>query len=158
MEPYLPQDVFVQLNQPIPKVLVSPQRYIQGPGVINHIGSYLSLLNVKSAGLLASERGLASQGAIVLDSLKHAGIGGVSSKFNGECSRLEIETHVEYFRPRRVGCLIAAGGGKLTLWSAVEVGIRKYRFPSLHISGDMEKLFKILGLGFGVPENMSGCL
>ena len=114
MEPYLPKDVFVQSNQPIPKVLVSPQRYIQGPGVINHIGSYLSLLNVKSAGLLASERGLATQGAIVLDSLKNAGIGGVSSKFNGECSRLEIETQVEYFRPLRVGCLIAAGGGKLT--------------------------------------------
>ena len=114
MEPYLPKDVFVQSDQPIPKVLVSPQRYIQGPGVINHIGSYLSLLNVKSAGLLASERGLATQGAIVLDSLKNAGIGGVSSKFNGECSRLEIETQVEYFRPLRVGCLIAAGGGKLT--------------------------------------------
>ena len=114
MEPYLPKDVFVQSDQRIPKVLVSPQRYIQGPGVINHIGSYLSLLNVKSAGLLASERGLATQGAIVLDSLKNAGIGGVSSKFNGECSRLEIETQVEYFRPLRVGCLIAAGGGKLT--------------------------------------------
>ena len=114
MEPYLPKDVFVQSDQPIPKVLVSPQRYIQGPGVINHIGSYLSLLNVKSAGLLASERGLATQGAIVLDSLKNAGIGGASSKFNGECSRLEIETQVEYFRPLRVGCLIAAGGGKLT--------------------------------------------
>ena len=92
MEPYFPADVFADPRQPPPKVLVSPQRYIQGPGVIKRLASYLSLLNVKSAGLLVSERGLATQGALVLDSLKTAGIDGLDARFNGECSRPEIET------------------------------------------------------------------
>ena len=113
MEPYFPADVFADSRQPPPKVLVSPQRYIQGPGVIKRLASYLSLLNVKSAGLLVSERGLATQGAVVLDRLKTAGIEGLSARFNGECSRPEIEMHVEHFRPLQIGCLIAAGGGKV---------------------------------------------
>ena len=110
---FSPEDVFAHPAGAAPMVLLAPQRYIQGPGVLNRLGTYISLLKVKRAGLLGSERGLASQGTIILDSLTAAGIEGLSSRFNGECSVPEIESQTEIFKALEVGCLIAAGGGKL---------------------------------------------
>ena len=69
---YSPKDIFAKRGGPLPRALVAPQRYIQGPGVINHIGHYLSLLKVRRVGVLASRRGLGSQGLQVADSLQAA--------------------------------------------------------------------------------------
>ena len=70
VDPYNPRDVFTVANETPPRVLVAPQRYVQGPGVIDHIGQYFSLLNVDRVGILASRRGLSAQGAQVVDSLR----------------------------------------------------------------------------------------
>lgn len=110
---YSPKDVFAGANETPPRVLVAPQRYIQGAGVINYIGRYLSLLNVNRAGILASSRGLKAQGVQVADSLKSRNIDSVNSQFEGECSLHNIESHVEELQHQQIDCLIAVGGGKL---------------------------------------------
>jgi glycerol dehydrogenase len=93
-------------------VLLAPQRYIQGNGVLDHMGSYLSLLNARRAGILVSTRGQQADGARVIDSLENSGIDPVISTFNGECSLNEINLHVGYLESKSVDCLIAIGGGK----------------------------------------------
>lgn len=110
---YSPKDIFAKGGGPLPRALVAPQRYIQGPGVINHIGHYLSLLKVRRVGVLASRRGLGSQGLQVADSLQAAHMIAINSQFNGECTNDEIELHVTLLSDQKIDCLIALGGGKV---------------------------------------------
>ena len=110
---YSPKAVFSSTNQLPPRVFIAPQRYIQGPGVLDHIGQYMSLLKVSRAAILASKRGLSAQGAQVTRSLRKENIDSVHAQFNGECSRQEIEAQVELLRDQKPDCLVAVGGGKL---------------------------------------------
>jgi glycerol dehydrogenase len=113
-KPYTPKAVFTHKNETPPRVLVAPQRYIQGAGVLDHTGHYInSLMKVQRAGILASRRGLGAQGAQVTRSLKAESIESVSAQFNGECCLPEIETQVEALVDQRIDCLIAVGGGKV---------------------------------------------
>lgn len=109
---YFPHAIFATEGSPTPRVLVAPQRYIQGEGVLDHTGKYLSLLNANRAGVLVSKRGQQADGARVIDSLKNAGIEPVICIFNGECSHEEIDLHVDSLRSESLDCLIAVGGGK----------------------------------------------
>ena len=111
-ELYLPRSIFTGRNEPTPRVMVAPQRYIQGPGVINQIDRYISLVNVSRAAILASKRGLAAEGACVEECLKGSNIECVNALFDGECSRQEIEKHVAALADKKLDCLIAVGGGK----------------------------------------------
>ena len=113
--PYDPTTVFSQANETPPRVLVAPQRYIQGAGVLNHVGRYIkSLMGVKRAAILASRRGLDAQGAQVAKSLQANSIDSVNARFNGECTIAEIGSHAEALQDQRVDCLIAVGGGKVS--------------------------------------------
>ena len=112
---YLPQDIFAPSdrgNLPVPRVFISPQRYIQGRGVLRSVGRYLSLMRAKRVALLMSERGSRNEGAQLLDGLRSAGIESVVATFRGECSIEEITAHVEALSKERIDCVIAAGGGK----------------------------------------------
>ena len=111
-ELYSPRSIFTGRNEPTPRVMVAPQRYIQGPGVINQIDRYISLVNVSRAAILASKRGLAAEGACVAECLKGSNIECVNALFDGECSRQEIEKHVAALADKKLDCLIAVGGGK----------------------------------------------
>ena len=113
--PFDPQSVYAPAGsnvQSVPRVFISPQRYIQGQGVLEETGRYLSLLNSQRAGVLASRRGLAAEGAALVGSLEGAGIDVVTSTFNGECSLAEIDSHAAHLAEAGVDCLIAVGGGK----------------------------------------------
>ena len=99
-------------NASVPRVFISPQRYIQGRGVIEESGRYLSLVGSKRCAVLVSSRGLAADGARLIESLKSSQIEAVVSTFNGECSIEEVRTHVSYLEGESVDCLIAVGGGK----------------------------------------------
>mgnify|MGYP005697378507 CR=1 FL=1 len=59
--------------------MVAPQRYIQGPGVLNHIDRYLSLMNIHRVGILASKRGLAAEGQRIAEKLKSSNIESVET-------------------------------------------------------------------------------
>jgi glycerol dehydrogenase len=112
---YLPGDVFApstRANLPVPRVFISPQRYIQGRGVLRDVGRHLSLMHARRVALLISERGARGEGAQLLESLHAAGIEAIVRTFHGECSVQEIASHVEALSGRSVECVIAAGGGK----------------------------------------------
>ena len=113
--PFDPQSVYAPVGsneQSVPRVFISPQRYIQGQGVLEEAGRYMSLLNSQRSGVLASRRGLAADAARLISSLEGAGIEVAVSTFNGESSLAEIESHVVHFAEADVDCLIAVGGGK----------------------------------------------
>jgi glycerol dehydrogenase len=112
---YSPGEIFAPATRgdlPLPRVFVAPGRYVQGQGVIDCIGRYLSLVPSRRAALLMSERGSRNEGARIIESLRLADIEHVTSIFNGECSLEEITAHVEFLANERIDCVIAAGGGK----------------------------------------------
>src|SRR5262245_13523154 len=112
---YLPQELFAPSgrgNLPVPRVFISPQRYIQGRGVLRGVGRYLSLMRAKRVAVLMSERGSRNEGGELLDGLRSASIEPVVSTFKGECSLEEITAHVAALSEKDVECVIAAGGGK----------------------------------------------
>jgi len=108
---YDPSSVFTVAGETPPRVLAAPQRYIQGPGVIDHIGQYVSLLKVARAGVLADSRGLATQGAQVAKSLEANNIEPVNTLFSGQCSLVEIEAQTAALEGQQLDCLVAVGGG-----------------------------------------------
>ena len=114
-EAYSPFEVFAPASRgdlPRPRVFIAPQRYVQGRGVLSGIGRYLSLVHAKRVALLTSERGRRSEGALLLEGMRSAGIESVSRIFGGECSLEEITAHAEALAEQRIDALIAAGGGK----------------------------------------------
>jgi glycerol dehydrogenase len=110
--PYFPHGIFTGRGEQTPRVFVSPQRYIQGVGVLDHIGRYLGLLSAKRTGILISKRGQGADGIRVTDSLASKKIDHVIATFGGECSLPEIEQHVANLAGQKLDCLIAVGGGK----------------------------------------------
>lgn len=109
---FFPQPLFATDDIPTPRVFVSPQRYIQGDGVIDHIGSYLSLIRARRCAVLVSLRGSQADGKRIVASLEREGIEPIISIFNGESSVAEAERHTQILTNRDVDSLIAAGGGK----------------------------------------------
>ncbi|MEO8602845.1 MAG: glycerol dehydrogenase [bacterium] len=95
-----------------PRVFIAPQRYVQGPGVLAHMGRYLSLLRVRRVAVLISAGGQMRHGGALVDSLRDAGIDSVVSRFGGECSLEEIEPHARTLQSASVDCVLAVGGGK----------------------------------------------
>ncbi len=111
---YLPQAVFLagaRQRQPPPRVFISPQRYVQGEGVLDCFGNYLSLVGARRPGLLISRRGEQNEGRPLQTSLREKGMEARVSLFRGECSLEEIQHHVQVF-DTGIDCLIAVGGGK----------------------------------------------
>jgi glycerol dehydrogenase len=110
--PYLPHGLFSSPRTP--RVMIAPQRYIQGDGVLDETGRYLSLVKSQRAAILISRRGQQAEGKRLLASLESAGIEPVVVTFNGECSIEEVDQQTAVLResPQRVDCLLAVGGGK----------------------------------------------
>lgn len=109
---FFPQTIYSNKKGPVPRVMIAPQRYIQGAGVLANTGKYLQLLGAKQVGILASTRGLNADAKTVIKSLREQGIVVHTAAFDGECSLQEIDTQVEAFSDKFVDCLIAIGGGK----------------------------------------------
>lgn len=112
-KPFSPHEFFAATdNFQAPRVFAAPQRYIQGDGVLAKIGSYVSMINVRKAGILITPRGEKRHGEVLLKSLNDAGIEAISTSFGGECSYLEIDSRTAQLRDENIDCLIAVGGGK----------------------------------------------
>ena len=109
---FFPQTIYANRKGPAPRVLLAPQRYIQGQGVLANTGKYLQLLGAKRVGILASSRGLKADAKTVINSIEAKGLEVHTSAFDGECSLAEIDKQVEAFSDKFVDCLIAVGGGK----------------------------------------------
>ena len=108
---FFPQPIYASAEK-VPRVLVAPPRYIQGPGVLASVGRYLTISNVKRAVVFASSRGLAEQGPVLKSSLQEAQISSLECCFPGECSLEAIDAAVLALAAEQVDCLIAVGGGR----------------------------------------------
>jgi glycerol dehydrogenase len=116
-EPFSPDKVFsaeASSNKIIPNVLNSPQKYIQGDGVLNDLGLYLGLIHSKHTAVLVSGGGEKRFGEMISQSLKRSGIAGILVTFSWESSFEEIERVTELLRKGKtpVDSVVAIGGGK----------------------------------------------
>lgn len=116
-KPFSPQPIFaVENSDPpsVPRAFISPHRYIQAEGVLDHLGRYLSLISAKKAAIYITEGGQRRVGSRILQSLEGAQIQAVVEIFRGECSLAEVERAVTALENEDapVDCLIAVGGGK----------------------------------------------
>ena len=116
-DPYLPQNVFapqVDGYGAVPRVLIAPQRYVQGDGIIRELGRYLSLVPSERASILISAGGQRRIGPRIIESLRAAGIESVVATFQGECSVEEVERVAATLRAASppVDSVVAVGGGK----------------------------------------------
>jgi glycerol dehydrogenase len=116
-EPFSPDKVFsaeASSNKIIPNVLNSPQKYIQGDGVMKDLGLYLGLIHSKHAAVLVSEGGQKRFGETISQSLRRSGIVLTLVTFKGESSYEEIERIAELLRKEKppVDSVVAIGGGK----------------------------------------------
>lgn len=102
-------------GQALPRIFGTAARYIQGPGVLESAGYYLSRLGFSRCAVLASSRGMAAEGGRVQASMVEAGLLPEPLIFGGECSYQEILSQVEALRALEapVDGLVAVGGGKI---------------------------------------------
>ncbi|MEM7345435.1 MAG: glycerol dehydrogenase, partial [Chloroflexota bacterium] len=110
---YKPGAIFSTDNY-IPRVMIAPSRYIQGPDALEHLGRYLSLIPAKKVGLLITEGGQQRFGTRINQTLRAADIEPTVEIFQDECSYEEAERAATTLRQKKQGldCLIAVGGGK----------------------------------------------
>jgi glycerol dehydrogenase len=115
-EPFLPHAIFSNLpvnnNAAPPRVLAAPCRYIQGKGVIDSLGRYLSVVPSRRPLILLTDGGRRRLGQRIDRSM--ARIQGSVETFRGECSFEEVERLVVTARKATpaVDCVVAVGGGK----------------------------------------------
>jgi len=115
--PYSPQELFSEDSDESfepPCVLIFPHRYIQGNGVLDRLGHYLSVISSCRPAVLMTVGGKGRFGNRVEKSLSSAGMEARMEIFEGECSFEEVERLAGVFRTtgKPVDSVIAVGGGK----------------------------------------------
>lgn len=95
-----------------PVTMICPSRYVQGKGLMKEIGAYAGRLG-KKAMCLISEGGIKREGATIEKSFKDAGLGLAFEKFNGECTREEIDRLTQIVKSSDFDVVIGVGGGKI---------------------------------------------
>ena len=124
-------------NHNIPRVFISPSRYIQGPEVLQHIGRYLKILPSTRPLILISPSGRKRFGKSIATSLSENNLTGSFLSFEGECSLEEINrviTEVEENGWNEADSFVAVGGGKCVDAGksiAHRLGLPSVIFPSL---------------------------
>jgi len=111
---YFPQEVFAGDASPqhSPRTIIAPHRYIQGDGVLDHLGRYLSIVPSRRPAILITEGGMKRVGDRIITSLRKAGMDHEILIFEGECSDEEVERHVKRLQGHKTDSLIVVGGGK----------------------------------------------
>ena len=97
----------------VPRVFVSPQRYVQGEGVLGDVGRYVKkLIDPGHVVMLMSARRASTEGLVLGDSLARTGIASTVAVFDGECSFGEIGRHAAAANSVGADAVVAVGGGK----------------------------------------------
>lgn len=112
--PYLPGEMFGVITESgsAPRAFISPQRYVQGLGVLDRLGEFVSLVGATSAAVLASSRAQLTEGARAESALTRAGVPSRFATFGGECTLDEVDAHVGRLMGSGVDVIVAVGGGK----------------------------------------------
>lgn len=93
------------------KIIMSPNRYIQGEGELSKIKQHISALG-DSFLVIADEFIMSITKNIVEDSFKGSDLALVFEKFNGECSRQEIDRLRKVCSSNNCNVVVGIGGGK----------------------------------------------
>ncbi len=93
------------------KILISPNKYVQGSGAINDLGKLLSVYG-KKAILIGGQRAFATMLDVVKNTFPAAGIEYITHDFQGECSKSEINRLVDEVNKNSVDIVVGVGGGK----------------------------------------------
>ena len=93
------------------KIIISPSKYVQGENALNSIGEYVKPLGQKSLAI-ADDFVTGLVGEQVAESFATADSQLVLEKFNGECSRQEIERLIALAESNQSDVIIGIGGGK----------------------------------------------
>ncbi|HSM36734.1 MAG TPA: glycerol dehydrogenase, partial [Longimicrobiales bacterium] len=93
--------------------LIAPARYVQGPGVLDDLGRYVSPLRVSRAALLLSPGGSTRFGGRIRKGLARTGVDALEVAFGGESSAAEVERIVGLLEGEAgIDHVITVGGGK----------------------------------------------
>ncbi len=101
------------------KILISPSKYVQGPGEMKQLGSYAAAYG-KKALVLISKGGYKRIGSLIEESFASTDCAIVFDHFNGECSRTEINRLTALMTEK--SCDLVIGGLPVTL---KELGIEE---------------------------------
>lgn len=93
------------------KVMISPGRYVQGPGAIHEIGGHIKNLGA-TALVLGGKNGLGSVRAAMETSFAAQGLEVWFEPFGGECSKKEIERIGSIIAAKKITVVVGVGGGK----------------------------------------------
>ncbi len=97
-----------------PTGLIAPARYVQGPGLLDHLGRFLAMVPSTRPAVYISSGGMRRHGEQLLGGLRAMHIEATVEIFEGECSYTEIERAAASLRSKDTpfDSLIAVGGGK----------------------------------------------
>ncbi len=114
-------------------VLICPQKYVQGRGVLNELGSYAAILGSKAVVLWDGVvRGLV--GEVVLAGMRSANVEVVDVLYGGESTREEASRVADIIRQEHAQVSIGIGGGKTldtAKAAAWEAGVRMISVPTV---------------------------
>lgn len=95
------------------KILISPSKYIQGPGELKNLGKYVEHLG-KTALILITESGNKRVGARIEEGFKTSKASMKVCCFNKECSRVEVDRIIDkYVKNGDCDIIVGVGGGKV---------------------------------------------
>ncbi len=94
------------------RVFISPSKYLQGAGELDHLGEYTKVYGSKALTVI-SAGGLSRFGERVSASFDAAGVECVYDNFNGECSQSEIDRLVGIVKDCGADVVVGLGGGKI---------------------------------------------
>ncbi|HWR39153.1 MAG TPA: glycerol dehydrogenase [Patescibacteria group bacterium] len=93
------------------KVMISPGRYVQGPGASSEIGQHVKNLGDRAL-VLGGSHGIRSVQDALEKSFQASEIFFVMETFGGECSRAEIDRIIETVKKQQINVIVGVGGGK----------------------------------------------
>ncbi len=94
------------------KILIAPNRYVQGPGVLQHLGEQVKPLG-DHALVTGGKTTFSVAREAVAASLEAQGIRATFEPFRGECCRTEIDRLKEMGTRAGANVVIGVGGGKV---------------------------------------------
>ncbi len=98
---------------PMKKVLIAPSKYIQGEGEIDNIGEYINNYSKNAIFLMGGYAFKNYKEGLEL-SCNEKEITAIFDKFNGECSREEVDRIINLGNEIKEDCVIVGiGGGKV---------------------------------------------
>ncbi len=94
------------------KTLISPSKYVQGPGAVAEVGKYAAGMG-KRALIIGGKTALQAAQSSLMSSLEAAGVKVSVELFRGESSWEEIRRLVEIAKTAEASVVIGVGGGKV---------------------------------------------